>query len=172
MFVQTSFAFSVPTLLKFFHKPEYYFSYMWPLKMDYLDPKNFEYYGEALVLWGFFASLVVVPVMAILFGKRWYCSWVCGCGGLANTFGEPWRHLSSKTSRAWRIERITIHTVLAVAIATTALWFAASHTTEGSALHAAANSAPYSGLASRRAISSGHIWSNSSSSSSPSGLTA
>jgi polyferredoxin len=26
--------------------------------------------------------------------KRWYCSWVCGCGGLAETAGDSYRHLS------------------------------------------------------------------------------
>ena len=126
MFVQVSFAFSIPILLKFFGNPEFYFSYLWPLKIDYLDPKNFEYYGELLVLYGFFGSLVLVPIMTLLYGKRWYCSWVCGCGGLANTFGEPWRHLSTKSALSWKIEKITIHAVLIIAVVSTALWFAAT----------------------------------------------
>lgn len=141
MFVQTSFAFSVPILLKFFGHPEFYFSYFWPLKIDYLDPRNFGYYGELkvsgveiLVLYSFFGSLLLVPVMTLLFGKRWYCSWVCGCGGLANTFGEPWRHLSNKSALAWKIEKVTIHTVLAVAIASTAVWFASAVLPESSGL--------------------------------------
>jgi polyferredoxin len=48
--------------------------------------------------------LVAFPLLAYAFGKRFYCSWVCGCGGLANTAGEPFRHLSSKSAKAWRIE--------------------------------------------------------------------
>lgn len=124
MFIQMSFAFSIPILLKFFSHPEFYFSYLWPLKYDYLDPNNFEYYGEVFVLWGFFGSLLLVPVMSILFGKRWYCSWVCGCGGLANTFGEPWRHLSAKSGIAWKIEKVSIHTVMILSILTTAYYFA------------------------------------------------
>ncbi len=139
MLVQVSFAFSVPILLKFFGKPEYYFSYLWPLKIEYLDPRNFAYYGELLVLWGFFGSLVLVPIMTILYGKRWYCSWVCGCGGLANTFGEPWRHLSSKSTRSWQIEKVTIHTMLLVAVLSTALWFASWALPDGSALQQAAD---------------------------------
>lgn len=123
MFIQVSFAFSVPILLKFFHHPEYYFSYLWPLKFDALNPSNFDHYGEVFVLYGFFASLLLMPVMTVLYGKRWYCSWVCGCGGLANTFGEPWRHLSDKSSAAWKIEKVTIHTVLVLAIVGTAFWF-------------------------------------------------
>ena len=124
MFIQMSFAFSIPILLKFFSHPEFYFSYLWPLKYDYLDPNNFSYYGEVFVLWGFFGSLVLVPVMSILYGKRWYCSWVCGCGGLANTFGEPWRHLSSKSGLAWKVEKVSIHAVMILAIVTTAYYFA------------------------------------------------
>ena len=124
MLIQISFAFSIPILLKFFSHPEFYFSYLWPLKYDYLDPANFAYYGEAFVLWGFFGSLLLTPVMAILYGKRWYCSWVCGCGGLANTFGEPWRHLSSKKGWAWTFEKFSIHAVMILAILTTAYYFA------------------------------------------------
>lgn len=123
MLIQVSFAFSIPILLKFFHHPEYYFSYLWPLKFDALNPANFSYYGEVFVLYGFFGSLLLVPFMTLLYGKRWYCSWVCGCGGLANTFGEPWRHLSSKSRAAWTFEKVSIHTVLVLAIVGTAFWF-------------------------------------------------
>ncbi|MFT4703642.1 MAG: polyferredoxin [Bradymonadia bacterium] len=123
MFIQMSFAFSIPILLKFFSHPEYYFSYLWPLKFDALNPNNFAYYGEVLVLYGFFASFALVPFMTLLYGKRWYCSWVCGCGGLANTFGEPWRHLADKSALSWKIEKVTIHTVLVLAVFGTVLWF-------------------------------------------------
>lgn len=123
MFVQVSFAFSIPILLKFFQQPEYYFSYLWPLKIEYLDPANFEYFGIALVLFGFLGSMIMVPVLGVLFGKRWYCSWVCGCGGLANTAGEPFRHLSTPSEKAWKFEKISIHTVLVISIVSTVIWF-------------------------------------------------
>jgi hypothetical protein len=29
---------------------------------------------------------------------------VCGCGGLAETAGDSFRHLSSKTETSWKIE--------------------------------------------------------------------
>lgn len=132
--VQLSFAFSVPILLRFFGHPEYYFSYLWPLKIDAIDPQNFEALGEVLVLYGFAASLLLVPVMTLLYGKRWYCSWVCGCGGLANTFGDGWRHLASTSSRAWRIEKVTVHFMLLVALMSTAIWFAAALLPEGGAV--------------------------------------
>jgi polyferredoxin len=59
--------------------------------------------------------------MTYFIGKRWFCSWVCGCGGLAETAGEPFRHLSSKRSAAWRFEQFSIHAVMLFAFITTAL---------------------------------------------------
>jgi polyferredoxin len=48
---------------------------------------------------------------------------VCGCGGLAETAGDPYRQLSDKSVRAWRIERWLVHGVLVFIVATTAmLW--------------------------------------------------
>ena len=54
------------------------------------------------IIWGVLLTFVIIPVAALFFGKR-YCSWVCGCGGLAETFGDRWRHLAPKgrTSIRW-----------------------------------------------------------------------
>lgn len=123
IFVQATFAFSIPHLLKFLHQPEYYFSYFWPLKMDYLTPSYIFSLPLPFILFSFVGSLLLVPILGAFFGKRWYCSWVCGCGGLANTFGEPWRHLSDKSSTSWKIEKVTIHAVLATSFLLTALLF-------------------------------------------------
>lgn len=123
IFVQVVLAFSVPLILKFFEQPEYYFSYLWPLKIEYLTPGYIFNLPLPFILFSFLGSLIMVPVLGALFGKRWYCSWVCGCGGLANTAGEPWRHLSSKSSASWRVEKITIHSVLVACLALTALLF-------------------------------------------------
>jgi polyferredoxin len=60
-------------------------------------------------------------VLTYFYGKRWYCSWVCGCGGLAETAGDSFRHLSSKKVSAWRIERVLIYSVLFFAVLMTAL---------------------------------------------------
>lgn len=121
MAVQVSFGFSIPVILGMFRQPEYYLSYFWPLKIDAFYPDNIFRDPTPFILWSFVGSLVFVPVMGVFFGKRWYCSWVCGCGGLANTAGEPWRHLSAKGESAWNFERVAIHTVLALAIVTTVL---------------------------------------------------
>ena len=120
---QALLAFSVPQLLKFFHQPEYYFSYLWPLKFEYFTPGFIFNMPLPFILYSFLGSLILVPLLAVLFGKRWYCSWICGCGGLANTFGEPWRHLTPASSGSWKFERIAIHSVLAICIALTALLF-------------------------------------------------
>ncbi len=128
MFVQLGLAFLIPCLLVFLNQPEYYFSYFWPLSYDALFPSKFEGLrshpgglGVFLFGWGAMMSFVATPILTYFFGKRWYCSWVCGCGGLANTLGDEWRHLSDKSLRAWRIERITIHSVLLFVVVTTAL---------------------------------------------------
>ena len=113
--VQVLFAFLLPIVLQVFGRKEYYFSYFWPLKIEYFYPSVILQHPFLIVLWSFVGSLVAFPLLAYFFGKRFYCSWICGCGGLANTFGEPWRHLSDKSARAWTIEKVSIYSVLAVA---------------------------------------------------------
>ena len=129
MFFQLALAFLLPNLLKHAGQPEFYVSYFWPLKPEYLLPFSVGWtldggsLGRAMILWGALASFVAVPVLTWRFGKRWYCSWVCGCGGLAETLGDPWRHLSDNSTRAWRIERWSIHLVLVAIVGITGgLW--------------------------------------------------
>ncbi len=121
MAVQVIFGFSLPFVMKLFNTKEFYFSYFWPLKMDYFYPSNIFEYPLPFVLYSFIGSLIVFPLLAIFLGKRFYCSWICGCGGLANTFGDSWRHLSSKSKRAWKFEQFSIHFVLFIAVSTTAI---------------------------------------------------
>jgi polyferredoxin len=134
-FFQLGFAFVLPQVLKKMNQPDFYFTYWWPLKPDYLLP--FDYVmgesgivaaqwsqhsvGRAMLVWGAAMALVGTPVLTYFFGKRWYCSWVCGCGGLAETLGDPWRQLSDKSEKAWRFERWSIHGVLVFIVAMTAL---------------------------------------------------
>ena len=72
--------------------------------------------GTVMMIWGIALAFIVVPLMTYFFGKRWYCSWVCGCGGLAETLGDPYRQLSDKSLRAWKVERWVIHGVAAFAV--------------------------------------------------------
>ena len=128
MFFQLFLAFLIPSLMVFLNQPEYYFSYFWPLTYNALFPSTFEGLkshpgglGIFLFSWGAMMTFIATPILTCFFGKRWYCSWVCGCGGLANTLGDPWRQLSDKSLRAWKIERFTIHGVLVFIVLTTAL---------------------------------------------------
>ncbi len=137
MFFQLGFAFIIPYLLVLFNKPEFYFHYFWPLKYDYLWPGTVGWLSDSgrigvfMVFWGAMMILIATPVLTYFFGKRWYCSWVCGCGALAETAGDPYRHLSDKSLRAWRIERWMIHSVLVLVVITTALLWINSATGGG-----------------------------------------
>ena len=130
MIVQLGLAFLLPQWLKAMQQPEHYFSYFWPLKPEYLQPWNVREllampggFGVFLVYWGVAMSFVATPILTYYFGKRWYCSWVCGCGGLAETLGDPFRHLSSKSRLSWRLERAIVYSVLVlVSVTTLALW--------------------------------------------------
>lgn len=140
MFFQLGFAFIIPNVLRLFQQPEFYFSYFWPLKYDYLFPGSVKAFtnnpaalGVFFVFWGVMMTFIATPVLTYYFGKRWYCSWVCGCGGLAETLGDPWRQLSDKSMKAWRIERWLIHSVLVfIVIVTISLWV--NSATEGKIL--------------------------------------
>lgn len=138
---QISLAFSIPIALKIAGQPEFYFSYLWPLKIEYLFPSTLKTLPLYMALYSVIGSMVFVPLLSIVFGKRWYCSWICGCGGLANTFGEPWRHLSNKSNAAWTFEKYSIHITLGLSFLLTGL-LAASFVFGGSneALASAATS--------------------------------
>ncbi|MEM9190192.1 MAG: 4Fe-4S binding protein [Myxococcota bacterium] len=121
IFVQILMGFTLPFVMPFFGGKEFYFSYFWPLKFDYFYPQTLADAPLYLAIYTLAGSILAVPILAVFFGKRWYCSWVCGCGGLANTFGDPWRHLTSKSTGAWRFEQITVHSVMFIALVATAL---------------------------------------------------
>ena len=137
MGAQLFLAFLIPQLLVLFNQPEFYFSYFWPLKYDYLWPGTVGYLtasgglGYFMVFWGIVMIAVATPVLTYFFGKRWYCSWVCGCGGLAETAGDPYRHLSDKSLGAWKVERWMIHSVVVFVVVTTALLWINSATQGG-----------------------------------------
>jgi polyferredoxin len=117
--VQVVLAFSLPYALAVIGQPEYYFSYFWPLSYDKLFPETLQGLPPYLAAYSLVGAFVIAPGAAVLFGKRWYCSWVCGCGALANTFGDPWRHLTSKSTAAWRFEKVAVHSVLLLCIGMT-----------------------------------------------------
>lgn len=127
MFFQLGFAFLLPAFLLKLNQPEFYFSYFWPLKYSYLFPNDLDYLiksgnmGVFMVFWGLVMTFVATPILTYNYGKRWYCSWVCGCGALAETLGDPYRQNSDKSLKAWKIERWMVHSVLVFITLTTAL---------------------------------------------------
>ena len=118
LFFQIVFAFLIPEIMTSLNMPGYDFKNAFPLDYDFFFEWNLEALrnsgaiGLFILVWGIVLTLIIVPVMVYFFGKRWYCSWVCGCGGLAETLGDPYRQHSDKSLKAWKLERWIIHAVL------------------------------------------------------------
>lgn len=122
MFFQTVFAFLLPEILLSFNLPYNDFKNIWPLNYYFFFDWHIDEmlkngsFGIFILFWGILSVLVITPVLTYFFGKRWYCSWVCGCGGLAETAGDPFRHLSDKSKIAWKWEKYIIYSILAFAV--------------------------------------------------------
>ncbi len=92
----------------------------WPLFFN-----TFNWWSDsdpAVVMWSFvgaglFGTFGVIPFMSWKHGKR-FCTWICGCGGLAETLGDRWRHMAAKgpRSRAWEFQGVVV--LIAAAIVT------------------------------------------------------
>lgn len=127
LFFQIVFAFLIPEIMVRLQMPYYDFKNAFPLDYDFFFQWNLKELlnsggiGLFILVWGIVLTLVIVPVMVYFFGKRWYCSWVCGCGGLAETLGDPYRQHSSKSLFSWKVERWLIHGVLVFAVTMTLL---------------------------------------------------
>ena len=134
MFFQTGLAFALPSLLVRLQQPELYLHYTWPLDYDLFFPASVDALrsegrlGLFMLVWGAALIVLATPVLTYFYGKRWYCSWVCGCGGLAETAGDPFRHLGPTGVAAWRVERWMVHGVLALIVVVTSLLWAAAAT--------------------------------------------
>lgn len=130
MFFQTAFAFIIPEIMARLNGdlPYYDLKNMWPLNYynferyrinSFIDAGNI---GLAMLFFGILSIFVISPILTYKFGKRWYCSWVCGCGGLAETAGDSFRQLSDKSQFAWKVERWVVHSVVVfVTLMTTAV---------------------------------------------------
>ena len=122
MFFQTVFLFTLPAIpARWLGAKAACLTTVWPLT---LMPAGFANKVFVLgrsspeivfyALFTAFLAFVAMPVFVYFHGKR-YCSWICGCGALSETFGEPFRHLSPKGYQNRRRERI-IYIVLAASI--------------------------------------------------------
>lgn len=52
---------------------------------------------------GLVTSFVLMPLFVRRHGER-FCSFACGCGGLAETLGDFWRHLAPRGSTSYKAE--------------------------------------------------------------------
>jgi len=118
LFFQLCFAFLIPEIMASLNQPAMDLKNMWPLNYYFFFDWNIKkllssgYFGLFLMVWGLALTFIISPVLTYFYGKRWYCSWVCGCGGLAETAGDPFRHLSDNSDTAWKWERRIIYPVL------------------------------------------------------------
>ena len=118
LFFQLCFAFIIPEIMASLNQPAMDLKNMWPLNYYFFFDWNIKkllssgYFGLFLMVWGIALTFIISPVLTYFYGKRWYCSWVCGCGGLAETAGDPFRHLSDNSETAWKWERRIIYPVL------------------------------------------------------------
>lgn len=131
MFFQLGFAFLIPEFMaRLNESPQYNLPYydlksMWPLNYYLFDNWSINGFlssgtlGLSLLLFGVISIFIISPILTYKYGKRWYCSWVCGCGALAETAGDSFRQLSSKKLSAWKIERWLIHSVLVFSVVMT-----------------------------------------------------
>lgn len=130
MFFQTAFAFVIPELMARLNSDTFSLPYndlklMWPLNYYAFDQWRVDQFinaqtiGLGFLIFGVLTIFVISPILTYKYGKRWYCSWVCGCGGLAETAGDPYRHLSSKKMSAWKLERWMINAVLVFSVVMT-----------------------------------------------------
>ena len=130
MFFQTAFAFIIPEIMARLNGdlPYYDLKNMWPLNYynferyrinGFIDAGNI---GLAMLIFGILSIFVISPILTYKYGKRWYCSWVCGCGALAETAGDSFRQLGDKSKFAWKVERWVVHSVVVfVTLMTTAV---------------------------------------------------
>lgn len=131
MFFQLGFAFLIPEIMEGLNRDQPYFAKdlknIWPLQYYFFEEWHLENMlnsgsiGMFFLVWGILLFTVISPILTYFYGKRWYCSWVCGCGGLAETAGDPFRHLSDNSLKAWKIERWMVHGVLVFVVIMTAL---------------------------------------------------
>ena len=83
--------------------PLFYNSFFWWYDGDPSVVK-WSFIGAGLLL-----TFVGIPLFVRYHGLR-FCTWICGCGGLAETLGDTWRHLSPKgaRSRLWEFQATVI----------------------------------------------------------------
>jgi thioredoxin reductase/ferredoxin len=103
----------------------------WPLSVHAISqPLQAEHWGPFVYAIGL--TFVGIPILVHFFGSR-FCSWICGCGALAETLGDEVRNLAPRGPKSIRFERIAGRIVLGLASLVTILtiffgnWLLAIH---------------------------------------------
>ncbi|MBI3843751.1 MAG: NAD(P)-binding domain-containing protein [Planctomycetes bacterium] len=83
----------------------YGLAYPWPLSSYSI--RTYDVQNSAVhrffFFWAVAGALVLIPVY-VRWGGKSFCTWICGCGGLAETLGDRWRHLAPKGPVAKKYE--------------------------------------------------------------------
>ncbi len=114
MTFQALFLFGIPELLAplIIDRPWKFYALTvpWPLSIwSLVDAPSWTPDGDrtTALLWmgaGAFSAFVAIPLYVRRNGER-FCSYLCGCGGLAETLGDFWRHLAPRGRSARSAER-------------------------------------------------------------------
>jgi NosR/NirI family transcriptional regulator, nitrous oxide reductase regulator len=102
---QLVFLFGIPELIAplFMNRPwkVYSLTVPWPLSIWSV----IDYESMPWIVAGALVAFVGMPIFVRFHGER-FCSWMCGCGGLAETLGDRWRHLAPRGTTAKKAEII------------------------------------------------------------------
>ncbi|MBI2375092.1 MAG: NAD(P)-binding domain-containing protein [Deltaproteobacteria bacterium] len=96
----------------------------WPLStwsLIHIDYQNGGLQAGWMIAGGLVA-FVGMPLFVRYQGER-FCSWACGCGGLAETLGDRWRHLAPRGAGAKKLEILGRVIFVAAAITTATIIF-------------------------------------------------
>ncbi len=99
-----------------------FFMYVWPLEVNSLLIGKYQGLHTTVkyfLAYNIVAALIIMPVLVYFYGKRPYCSWLCGCGCLAETLGDPFRRLTPRSRLARKVEPV-IHLFVLAALGLTA----------------------------------------------------
>jgi NosR/NirI family nitrous oxide reductase transcriptional regulator len=125
IFFQTSFFFAIPEFVApwifkvadWGHEAwrTYGLAYPWPLASYSIRTPELQTSAVHAFFfwWAMGLALVAIPLY-VRWGGKSFCTWICGCGGLAETLGDRWRHLAPKGPVAKKWEWMG-YVVLAVA---------------------------------------------------------
>ena len=92
------------------HWTYYQLVYVWPLELQPLvwniKQPDWLLNVDLFLPYVIFSSFLMFPLISLIWGKRIFCSWICGCGALAETAGEPFRKKALKNQFSYKLEWI------------------------------------------------------------------